>query len=151
MVIAQNMKRPEIFKKLISSGAHTLIETLVSMMLIAMVTVGGMVYYLGANELQGMALHKKIATELANTRMEELRATNYAVLTAGTTSSDIIVGGLEAKVSDGRGMQVTISEIDEDSPPNGTDYKKIQVQVRWEETDEGGKDFDIELASYVAP
>jgi len=71
-------------------------------------------------------------------------------LTAGTTGSDVTVGGLPALTANGEGMTVTVTDIDEDTPPNGTDYKMIEVKLKWTENNHPGRDMVVDMVSYKA-
>ena len=63
----------------------TLIEILVSMIIMAITLLGGLALYFNASEIQKMAIHKKMATEVASTKMEKYRDKT-------SESSDISLG-----------------------------------------------------------
>jgi len=44
----------------------------------------------------------------------------------------------------------TITEIDEDDPPNGTDYKQLQIVAEWVETGQQSLR-KIEMLTLIAP
>jgi len=137
---------------ILNEEGWTLIEALVSMVIIVIIALSGIALYFNSSELERMALNKKIATELANSKMEGYRSADYSTLTAGVTTADVVIGGLDAKVSDGLGETVTIADIDGDSPPDGTiDYKRVQVDINWEEAGKIERTFNISLITHIKP
>ncbi len=124
----------------------TLIEVLVSMVIIAVAALGGIALYHNSAELKTIALHKKMASESANSQMEEFRAMAYSdsALNVGVTTSDITVGGLSADVIDGLGMTVTVTDP-------GLGYKKIQVDIDWEEVSQIERNFNVSLITLKRP
>ena len=130
---------------------YTLIESLMCMIMISIAAFGGIAIYYYASELQTMVMHKKIVTELANKTMEEVRATAYSTLTAGVTTSNVTVGGISATTSDGHGMTVTVTNVDDPVGGTNPDYKQVQVDVAWREATKAGKEMTLTLLSFVAP
>ena len=60
--------------------AFSLIEVLVSLFLFSFVMVAGMGLYFNAQEIQSKASHKKMAVELVNSKIEELKGTDYSLI-----------------------------------------------------------------------
>lgn len=112
----------------------TLIETLVSLVIIVIIAIGGMALYYNTSEIKAMSQHKKIAVELANNRMEEYRTESCAGLSNGPVDPySKLVGGLSF-VLDGA---VDTSEC------------RVSVNVAWNEADRINQDFLITLVTYV--
>ena len=125
-------------RKLDTSG-FTLLEILVSMLLLAVTLVGGMALYHNAERIMALMVHKKVAMELANEKMEAVRNSSYGSLSDGVSQDfGLKVSGLNA------GRVTTVSILD----PN-KDVKEVRVAVNWKEA--GQKiDKTVELVSYVA-
>ena len=92
----------------------------------------------------GLAMHKKMALELANEKMEECkRVTSLAALDALDNNptpgpENINVGGLSATRT-----------IDVSTPPNGaTDYRLVNVNVTWTEAGKNSPKV-IKLTTYI--
>ena len=124
-------------KKINNNKGTTIIEVLVSLFLIAITMVGGLQLYFNAAELNAVALHKEQVTEMVNSRMEGYRRIAYSNPSLALTGEDpspmnINIGGLEIDSSDGRGMKETIIEEAEITATHN--YKKIQIDVGWNET-----------------
>jgi len=147
--------RQRLYKKIMrdricKQNGSTLIEILVSMIIMAITLLGGIALYFNASEIQKMAVHKKMATELANSRMEELRSMSCAAITALNHNwADLQVGGLLLAGADSKGIKVLLP-INR-SPAGKSNYCEVEVQIKWNEAGQIKRDFDINLASYVAP
>ena len=127
-------------------AGHTLLESLICIILLSLVSVGGFYFFMYASEVETMAIHKKIATEIVSTKMEELRTVSYSSLVVGTTTTeDALIGKLKALTADSKGLEVVVSYIDDTVPADG---KKVNVKLSWSENFEAGKDLEIELVSY---
>jgi len=126
-------------------NGSSLIEILVSMLIMTITILGGMALYFNASELQKMAIHKKMATEIANSKMEELRTMNCVAIAALNNNwTDLQIGGLLLAGANNKGIKVAPS-VDKGN------YCEVEVQVKWNEVGQINRDFDINLVSYVAP
>ena len=114
----------------------TIIECLISILLLAIVMVGGMAFYFDSTGHLAGATHKRIAAELANAKLEELKNIGYGNLTNGETSTSLnITAGIN-------GLQnVTIV---------GTAYKEVSVQMFWNEPNKAGTQ-NVTISTYIAP
>lgn len=123
-----------------SECGFTLLEILVSMLLLAVTLVGGMALYHNAERIMALMVHKKVAMELANERMEAVRNTPYSTLDPGIDQDfNLKVSGLSA----GRVTTVSI-------PDPNKDLKEVRVNVRWDEAGQSGGQRKVEMISYVA-
>ena len=126
----------------------TLIEILVSMIIMTITLLGGIALYFNASEIQKMAIHKKMATELASTKMEKYRdktceSIDISLGTDNDVWKDYSIGGLNLMGSDGKGIKVRFTDQ--------TDYCWVEVSIKWNEVGQINRDFVINLATYVAP
>ena len=105
-----------------------------------------------------LATHKKIANEIVNAKMEELKDTDYNSATLDETDPNlppsrttIVVGGLEAKQDEGLGLRVTVKNIDKDPlAPPAYNYKEVRVNLAWKEA--GKVDSRVvEMVTNIAP
>ncbi len=128
-----------------NSSGFTLIENMVSMVLLAVMLTGGMGFYHYSNEATKLTVHKKLATEMVSSKMEELKRQGYVSLPPVSTPevTTLLVGGLTAQ------QTVTVTDIDEDS--NGfTDYKQVDVKLAWTEAGRQSPR-EMDLTTYLVP
>ena len=133
--------------KKINHKGFGLIETLISLLLLSIVLIAGMSFYFNGDEFMGLAMHKKMAQEIANSKMEDWKRAGYGSLPAAGTPvvDNITVGGLSATQ--------TTTVTDQDNPPGGTnpDYKEVKVRVNWTEAGKLTAPQQIELTTFMAP
>jgi len=130
-------------RKNVQKSGFTLIENMISMMLLTIVLTAGLTLFHNANQFTRLVVHKKIATELVNSKIEALKSDGYGSLPSVPEILTLAIGGLSAQ------QTTTITNIDE--PVDGTtDYKQIKVEVVW---NEAGKNTarKIESTTYIAP
>lgn len=121
-----------------NNSGFTLLEVIISILLLAITLAGGMALYFNANKIMALMVHKKQAMEMADKKMEEIRDASYVSLNEGTTEeSGLKVAGLNANRS------VTITK------PT-SNYKQVMIEVNWKEADEA-YDKTVKLISYVSP
>lgn len=152
MSIRQRLHKKSMTGRIRKQNGSTLIEILVSMLIVMITVLGGLALYFNASELQKMAVHKKMATELANTKMEKLRAMNCTTIgLLDHAWNDLQVGGLLISGVD-KGIKVLPPVfIDLEEPIGVIDYCEVVVQIKWNEVGQINRDFDINLATFVAP
>ena len=63
----------------VKSNAFTLIECMISLLLIAIVLAGGIAYYFYSNDYLQAAIRKRIATEIASSKLEEIKNKGYYI------------------------------------------------------------------------
>lgn len=122
-------------KRIKNNQGTTIIEILVSLILIAITALGGIALHYNATELQAIVLHKKMAVELANNQMEECR--RGVNCSAGT--SDITISGIT--VQDGMTIQDSVSVW------AGYDVKN--VDIGWNEMGPGTRAFNVNFTTLV--
>jgi len=125
----------------------TLVESLVCLLLLSFLLVSGVNIYFNADEILALAVHKKIAGQIANSKLEELRHNGYHLLPDPNNlpPPDVVyVGGLVAQ----RSIKVT----DRDEPPgdNIVDYKEVSVNVDWSEAN-NPMNRHVQMTTLIAP
>jgi len=122
--------------KEIGNNKHgtTLIEILISIILVAITTLGGIALFFNASQLQGIVRHKKIAVEMANSKMEECRR---SACTAGT--SNITIEGLNIE----NGLTI------QDETSKWADYNHKTVRIGWDETGPTSRTFNVSFTTLV--
>jgi len=128
--------------RIYKQNGSTLIEVLVSMIVMLITVLGGMALYFNASELQKMAIHKKMATELANIEMEKYRDQACSSITSYNWT-DYTIGGLNPQGSDSKGIKVDVT--------SQTGYCEVEVNIKWNEVGQMNRDFEVKLITYVAP
>ncbi len=141
-----------------SYQGYTLVEAVVSVVMIAIATLGGIAYYASADKIQHSAMHKRVAAEIANTKLEFIKkygysalpdpANNYimeyAYINSGTPPPFYAhFGSLPIN------RTVVVNDII-DGGTGTTEYKEVKVSVSWTEADETTPRI-IELATYITP
>ena len=133
--------------KLKNNKGFGLIETLISILLLSIVLTGGMAFYFNGNEFMGLAKHKKMALEIANSKLEDLKNFGYGSLPpAGTlVVTNIAVGGLSAV------QTTTVTNQDDPVGGNPVDYKEVRVRVDWTEAGKITAPQQIDLTTFMSP
>ena len=117
-----------------NNSGSSLVESLISMLIIIITALGGIALYFNASEVQRLAQHKKIATEIAKAEMEKYRSTACSAMTNGAeTPQTVPIGGLDGT------LQRTAD----------TANCKVLVEVTWNETGQFSQDYNVSLVSYV--
>jgi len=103
----------------------TLIEVMLSILILAIVMIGGAAFFTYGSSQLRMSKHSRLALELAGEQIENLRAVGFSGL-ADETENGLPLGDFTAT------RQTNVVGIDE----NGdgiVDYKKVTVTVAWME------------------
>ncbi len=119
----------------------TLIECVISILILSVTITGGLMLYSNANVIMSKAMHKKIALEMAVQEMEEIKNAGYAGLPGPSTGPWVnkTFGLFTAQ------MRKTIT--DASAPPNA--MKKVQLEVSWTEDKSDPK--IIKLETLMSP
>jgi len=111
----------------LNNRGFTLIESLVSIILLSICLTGGIAFYFNASEIMALTIHKKIAMEMANQAAEKYKEMGY--LNLPPVSADwvpeaaVTFGDFTAKTR--RWIKNVIGD-----PPN---TKQVEFEVRWTE------------------
>ncbi|MCK5178651.1 MAG: type II secretion system protein [Candidatus Omnitrophica bacterium] len=143
-------------RKIVGNQGTTLIEAMVSLVLVAITTMGGIALYFNTTELQAQTLHKKMVTELVNSQMERYRKIDYNHSSLAVTGIDpdpmsINIGGMSTDPVKGQGITTIITEIDEYPPDCTFDYKEIQIDIDWNEAGKIKRNLNTSFITYVVP
>jgi prepilin-type N-terminal cleavage/methylation domain-containing protein len=117
--------------------AFTLIEVLVSIVILAVALTGSMSIYFYLNSIAGRAINERKAVQMADSKMEELKGVSYAALTNSTTS--ISVGALSFQ------QTVTVTDLADTFAS-----KQVRVLITWHEPDRTG-DEAVDLVTVRQP
>ena len=136
-----------------AESGFTIVEALIAIILFTITLAGGMSIYLHGNRIVALSTHKRIAVEIANLRMEELRAMSYTAFnTAFPVSNPLVpevftdanpptIGQMTAA------RTITVTNV----PPVATpDYKEVEVNVSWTEANHVDPR-EVILTSIIAP
>ena len=126
-----------------SSDGFTIVETLISIIILTIVLTGGIAIYFNTEAISTMTAHKKIATEIVNLRMEELRMMTYTDFNnqytlaspAGPRNFNDPNVSPDPALTVGRipATRTIIVAEDANKCPL-SDHKLVGVQVSWTET-----------------
>ena len=122
------------FKKKKYVPAFTLTEVMVAILIVTIVVTGGSYLFITGQNSVKMQKHYRAAAHLAAQKLEELKASSYSSVLAGTDSDDV---PLEEKT-----YTLTTEVVDSGS------YKEITVTVTWQE---GRLTRTVDLVTLVAP
>ncbi|HTY44616.1 MAG TPA: prepilin-type N-terminal cleavage/methylation domain-containing protein [Patescibacteria group bacterium] len=126
----------------VASKGLTLIECMISMLVLAILLMAGMAFYFNAQSLARWSVHKRIALEMANAEMENIKNGGYANLPdpapAGLwRTSNVTIGNLTGRTD------VYVSD--------SAGYKQVDVEVDWQDPAKGNAWKSIRLVTYMAP
>lgn len=120
-----------------SESSFTLIECLVSIIILAVLLTAGMAFYFNAQEALRGAIHKRIAVEMASAEMESIKNTDYANISLGTwPQSDVSIGNLTGKTD------VDVSDMG--------GFKQVHVVVSWQDAAKSASQ-NVSIDTYIAP
>jgi type II secretory pathway pseudopilin PulG len=134
-----------MMKKTQDNG-YSLTEALFSLVIMSLVVVNSIDLYVNARKVQVMTVHKKVAIETINSKLEYFKD-NYSQLPATSPQVDtgVMIGTLPAT------QTVTVENVDENGDGLSDGYKKVTVQLDWTETALAGKAMQVHFCTYLAP
>ena len=128
----------------VNKSGLTLVEVLISILILSILLAGGLSFYFNSSEFMGLAMHKKMALELANEKMEECkRVITLTALDAMDNNPNpgpetINVGGLSATRT-----------VDVSDPGNGeVGYRLVNVNVIWTEAGKSSSK-NVQMVTYI--
>jgi Tfp pilus assembly protein PilV len=135
-----------------ADNGFTIVEALIAVVLFTITLAGGLAIYVNTDRIVTLASHKRMAVEMANLRMEEIRAMNYAAFAATFPVSDPAVPQAFADTISPAGgftaaRTITVAHV---PPVVAPDYKEVTVHVAWSEADQAGQR-DVEVKTIIAP
>ena len=149
----------------LSADGFTVIETLISILLLAITLVGSLSIYFNADRVTTFVGHKKMAAEIVNSRMEELRRLDYD-LYFGNMSATYALDASNESDSAGQNfndtptsppltigdLEVTARTINVTNVPLGSSptHKKVTGNVSWTEANQA-QPREFEITSFITP
>ena len=113
--------------QLTNKSGFTLIEILISLLMLSITLVAGIQLYINADKILTLATHKRMATEEVNNKLEELKTWDYNDLDlVNLPDSTQTIGGFRFTKS------YAISELDGDGD-GINDYKELSANLFWQE------------------
>lgn len=111
----------------------TIIECLVSIIILAIMLTAGMAFYFNAQASMRGSIHKRIAVEMAGAEIESLKNSAYASIISSISNISIgnLIGQRDVQVSDMGG------------------YKKVRVVVSWQDASRSTSQ-SVSLDTYIA-
>ena len=130
--------------------ALTIIECLLSIIILAVMFAAGMAFYFNAHASMRWSVHKRIALEMAGAELENIKNNGYAALPNPAPAGNLWQGPLAVAIDNISG-QKNIYVYDIDANGDGaTDYKQVRVVINWQ--DAGKKSTQsTRLDTYIAP
>ena len=121
--------------------AFTIIEVLISIIILAITLAGGASIYFYLSALTAQATHKDIAVQLANSKMEEYKRIDCDALVQGAIyPPDIMIGNIS--------FHQTVTIGDDLDPNSSICYRSVIVQVTWTDPS-NGIDVIVDLTTYM--
>jgi prepilin-type N-terminal cleavage/methylation domain-containing protein len=121
----------------------TLIECLIALLLLAITVVGGMSFYFHSNQYLRGSIYRRLAAEIANAQMEQIKRNGFAGLPAADglwTSQTIDIGGLTG----GGTQNVYVYDVDSGA------YKHVLIETDWQEPGQTTQE-RVRLDTHIAP
>ena len=110
----------------------TIIECLLSMLVLAIMLTAGMAFYFNAQASMAGAIEKRLAAEAASAQLESIKNGGYINLPDPAPAGNLWQGPAAVAIGGLTGQRtVYLYDIDEDGA--GTDYKRVQVNIAWQE------------------
>ena len=145
--------------KLNFSKGFTLIETLISILLLSIVLASGAGFYTNSTRVMMLATNKRIALEMGIQAMEQIKNSGYAVLPNCTTNPsqcgvwvDVpLTGWVTSNTFPSIPTPPSRQRRITDEASSGTNAnKKIEIKISWVETG-NATPREISLVTYMAP
>ncbi len=131
----------------LSTNGFGIIECLISILLLTFIMVGGMSFYIYSNSHLKIVTFERIAADLANSKMEEIKRIGYGNFTTycPDTNPDTThtVGSLPANIT---ACMVSPYYLNDGCADCGN-YKHVQVTVSWMENNLNKQ---VALDSFIA-
>ena len=115
----KQLRKPKKLKK-----GFTIVEALISILILAIAMAAGMMLYFTADEHSALGLHKKMATEMASKTMEDLVNRSFNSLNGLNESSSVTFGSIYTANYTATSTPITES---------GKTYLQIDLTTTWTE------------------
>ena len=135
---------------------YTMVEAVVAMVMISIAVLGAVGYYSNANEIQKLAMHKHLAAEIAEAKLEQIKNSGYAALPNPATNNVVenanINTGTPPVYSAHFGNQTVTRKVTvNDNIVSGiTESKQVDVKVSWTEVETNAAK-SVQLSTLFSP
>ena len=126
----------------------TIIEALISMLLLTITLVGSMAFYFHSQGYFASVNHRRIAAEIASAELEDIKTDGYTAIPAAgawTVRATKLTQRLSAGAIGGMPGWGEIYVID-----NSEGYKEVQVTIFWNQPGKSTVQ-EVTLDTYIAP
>lgn len=130
----------------------TIIECLLSILLLAIMLTAGMAFYFNAQASMRGSIHKRIAVEMASAQLENIKNSGYLNLPDYCPEPDgCVIPNRNVAIGALVGLSNTVvKDVDEPGTPVGTDYKRVTIQISWQDPGKSSSSA-VSLDTYIAP
>src|SRR3990167_1130861 len=118
-----------------ANKGFTIAEALIAIILFTITLSGGLAIYVNADRIVTLATHKRLAIELANSKMEDLREKDYDEVVS-LPQETVNIGDLS-------GFREVTADV-------FSDYKEVTSTVPWPEASEA-EPREVEIKTIIAP
>lgn len=132
-----------------STNGFGIIECLISILLLTFIMVGGMSFYIYSNSYIKVTTYKRIASDLANSKMEEIKQAGFSGL--HETWDPCVIDTSHSIASLPVNATITTCVVDNrtDCSPPCKYYKQVAVNVTWNQPGQSTPQ-SIRLDSFIA-
>lgn len=116
-------------KQPLATEGFTIVETLIAMVIFTIVLTGGIALYYNTSKVSMLAVHKKMATEIINAKMEEIKLSPddfYSATGPFNITTPSKLGELALA------WQGTVTDDGTFCPATG--YQRVNLVLSWQET-----------------
>jgi len=136
--------------KIFSFGSNkgvSLVEVMIALMIIALVMLGGGMFFFYGRVTIIREAHRRAALLVASQILEELKAADYDGI-SDTPAVPVDVDNLSEESNPYPTMVTEVEYVDDDDPTDSDqDYKKVTVIVNWHD----GTSNSVSLTTLIAP
>ncbi|KPK96717.1 MAG: hypothetical protein AMJ95_12660 [Omnitrophica WOR_2 bacterium SM23_72] len=129
---------------------YTLIEVLVSLLLLTLILLGGMSFYFYSDQHTQTALHRRLAVGIAESTMEQIKRNGYASLPEPAPTHGLWQGPLTLNVNQLPAAEnIYVYDVD-DNGDSLIDYKQVCIEVTWQDPGNSLQQ-QVKVDSFIAP
>ncbi len=140
--------RERVLCLLSSEGGVTLVEVLVSIVILSIVMLGGLQFFVVGAARVNREAHRRAAVGLARGRMEELVREPYDSVVSGSETGLSLDDIVCSRVTRVRYVDDPGDGLGADDSDDSLDYKEVTVVVLWTE---GSRTDSLSMETVIAP